>query len=108
MAMTPKAKAYQGERRRQFNEWMREYKLGRGCTDCGYNADSRALDFDHAPGSKAFSISRAANRRWEAVVAEMDKCEVVCANCHRIRTWTRHAALGEHTRHDTGQTALPM
>ncbi len=60
------------------------------CVDCG-EKDILVLDFDHLPGSKKeFSIARGALRHsWEKIKAEIDKCEVVCANCHRRRTAKR-------------------
>jgi hypothetical protein len=79
-------------------KWARFYarlsaiKLERGCTDCGYNAHPAALDFDHLPGTtKLSTVSRLSTRNWERVAAEIAKCEVVCANCHRIRTVERNA-----------------
>ena len=65
-------------------------KLERGCIDCGYNAAKEALDFDHRPGTvKVFQIAQASGRTWTTVLEEIAKCDVVCANCHRIRTATR-------------------
>lgn len=65
-------------------------KLERGCMDCGYNAHPAALEFDHLH-SKVRNIGLMRNGAWslEAVMKEIAKCEVVCANCHRIRTETR-------------------
>lgn len=62
-----------------------------GCADCG-NADIRVLEFDHRPGTtKEFSLG-GRGRGVESVKAEITKCDVVCANCHRIRTIER----GDH------------
>jgi hypothetical protein len=48
------------------------------------------MDFDHAPGTKTFNIGRdRGSRSAHVVAAEIAKCEVVCANCHRIRTHYR-------------------
>jgi hypothetical protein len=70
------------------------YKLERGCMDCGYNAHGAALDYDHRPGEvKSFMIMRDGICRSEATVwDEVAKCDVVCANCHRIRTYDRRLA----------------
>lgn len=58
------------------------------CVDCGEN-DVVVLEFDHL-GNKCFDVSNGLRyRRWEAVLAEIEKCEVVCANCHRRRTTRR-------------------
>lgn len=72
-------------------EWLAQYKLERGCADCGYSAHPAALDFDHLPGTeKSFSLKDGiATVGWKRLREEAEKCEVVCANCHRIRTVTR-------------------
>jgi hypothetical protein len=58
------------------------------CTDCG-ETDPIVLEFDHLR-DKRFAIGGHLIRRpWKDVVAEMKKCEVVCANCHRRRTAQR-------------------
>ncbi len=56
------------------------------CVDCGCT-DIVVLEFDHQ-GNKVADISTYAmgGRSWEVVKAEIDKCEVRCANCHRLRT----------------------
>lgn len=66
-------------------------KLASGCVDCGYNTHPAALDFDHIDGTtKVDNVSKLARlRSWAAIEAEIAKCEVVCANCHRIRTVSR-------------------
>ncbi len=65
-------------------------KVERGCTDCGYSADPVALDFDHLPGTtKKYRIACMAGMSRALIDAEIAKCEVVCANCHRIRTAQR-------------------
>jgi hypothetical protein len=60
------------------------------CVDCGKSYPIYVMDFDHMR-DKQFLLSRAGQRGYtlEQVKAEMAKCEVVCANCHRIRTYTR-------------------
>lgn len=68
--------------------WLAEIKLASGCADCGYNENDVALDFDHVRGQKEFTISQG-NKSKEKILAEIEKCDVVCANCHRIRTHCR-------------------
>ena len=64
-------------------------KLESGCVDCGYNKDPVALDFDHLPEyEKKFNLS-GSTRSLKVLMEEASKCEVVCANCHRIRTRDR-------------------
>jgi len=67
-------------------------KVESGCSDCGYSAHSVALDFDHLPQfDKRDGIARLIlkTQNWEVIAAEIAKCEVVCANCHRVRTAAR-------------------
>lgn len=66
------------------------------CIDCGNN-DIRCLEFDHVERPKTDNIARMVTRgkNWSAIETEIAKCEVRCANCHRIRTlergnWWRH------------------
>lgn len=64
-------------------------KVGQPCTDCGGLFPPVCLDFDHLPQfQKRLGISRMVStcRSWAAITAEIAKCELVCANCHRIRT----------------------
>lgn len=72
-------------------KYLDTYKVSHGCVDCGFNEHPAALEFDHLPGyEKLFDIGRAVYKRaWKAVLAEIEKCEVVCSNCHRIRTAER-------------------
>lgn len=68
---------------------MRQYLAAKGCLGCG-NRDFRVLDFDHTePKANGWVTSLVAKYGWEhhLVQAEVDKCEVRCANCHRIRHW---------------------
>jgi hypothetical protein len=58
---------------------------GAKCMDCG-NDDPRVLDFHHRdPKDKKLNVSQSWSYRWETVQAERDKCDILCANCHRIR-----------------------
>jgi hypothetical protein len=63
------------------------YLQSNPCIDCG-EEDWQVLEFDHVePSTKLESVSYLARRRpWEIVKAEIEKCEVRCANCHRRRT----------------------
>ena len=75
-------------RRRQRVELL---KTG-PCADCGNTYPPECMDFDHRPDEdKSFDISRGSVRAWPVVEAEIAKCELVCANCHRIRTKNRRS-----------------
>jgi hypothetical protein len=66
------------------------------CTDCGED-QPLVLEFDHV-GKKRASVTTLAWREYslETVIAEISKCEIRCANCHRRRT----ARERRHFRHD--------
>lgn len=61
------------------------------CLDCGIAYPHFVMDFDHVRGTKLAEISAARHMRWSIhkIKQEIAKCEVVCANCHRLRTYTR-------------------
>jgi hypothetical protein len=61
-----------------------EYKGG-CCVVCGYNRCVRALEFHHVdPSKKSFGLSeRGLCHSWDRIQEELDKCILLCANCHR-------------------------
>jgi len=62
----------------------------RPCLDCHGVFPSVAMDFDHVRGVKLFNLSGSGSKYpLSEVLAEIEKCEVVCANCHRVRTAVR-------------------
>ena len=88
-------KLFQQSRRELINK----IKLNRGCFICGYNTHAAALDFNHISGSKSFSISQDTKKAMPKLLAEIDKCEVLCANCHRIHTYeNRHWQVNREDR----------
>jgi hypothetical protein len=64
-------------------------KLSSGCVDCGYNGHPEALDFDHVEDNKSAQVADLVSCTFDRLFAEIEKCDVVCANCHRIRTELR-------------------
>lgn len=73
----------------QNKKMILEYLETHPCVDCGIS-DIRVLEFDHVRGEKVFNI---ASSHWERhprrVMEEIEKCDVRCANCHRIVTSER-------------------
>jgi len=62
----------------------------RPCMDCGHKFPPVCMDFDHVKGNKVIKISTyRAHYKWKTLLKEIAKCELVCANCHRIRTQKR-------------------
>jgi hypothetical protein len=70
---------------------IQQYKMSAGCADCGFAQHPMALEFDHRPGTeKLFNVGeQIGNKSMDTLWAEIDKCDVVCANCHVIRTESR-------------------
>jgi hypothetical protein len=69
-----------------------DYFAAHPCVDCG-ESDPVVLEFDHLR-DKAFGIGAGLPyRNWQSILDEIEKCEVVCANCHRRRTALRRGAL---------------
>lgn len=64
-------------------QYIIDYKLSKGCSICGYNKYASALDFHHnGNGDKKFSISQFNDCGIKKIKNEMDKCIVLCRNCH--------------------------
>jgi hypothetical protein len=60
--------------------------------DCGIKYPYYVMDLDHTPGfEKRFNLSNAGSRHYaiKTIQEEIDKCDVVCSNCHRERTFSR-------------------
>ena len=72
---------YQKERVQKIKEQCVEYKGG-ACQHCGIVDHACVYDFHHIEG-KDFSIGKRKNLSFERLKSELDKCELLCANCHR-------------------------
>ena len=61
------------------------------CTDCGKTFPPECMDFDHVKerGPKLFNIAARVACSPKVIAAEIAKCDLVCSNCHRIRTRQR-------------------
>lgn len=64
------------------------------CADCGLTFHPAAMDFDHVRGTKVIEVAQAYRRMFslERLMAEIAKCDLVCAICHRVRTDQRSGA----------------
>lgn len=63
------------------------------CKDCWQKYPWYVMDFDHLPGfEKKFNLSIATSKWYSVkkILEEAKKCDIVCSNCHRVRTFTRH------------------
>lgn len=85
----------EAERKRQARdrnkEYIRQIKEKYPCKDCGQHYHYSQMDFDHITGKKRHNLARYANSAVSiaTIKDEIKKCELVCANCHRYRTWLR-------------------
>jgi hypothetical protein len=90
-------RAYDAGRQRMGTLYLETQRLvtelkRKPCMDCGGIFPPECMDFDHRdPSDKVQGVSRLVFRRYsrDRILAEIAKCDLICANCHRIRT---HAA----------------
>jgi hypothetical protein len=89
-----KTKQRSQKRREEIRNIIRTFKQEKPCMDCKIVYPYYVLDFDHIGNDKIEGISKMAN--WfplDEIIAEIKKCQVVCANCHRERTYRRRMLL---------------
>lgn len=94
--------AQQIKRRLGFVDYVRQLR-DNPCADCGGRFPPECMDFDHVRGKKKFNVSLKGN--WTSkkrIDEEIAKCELVCANCHRVRTTER-----SRERQRVGRTPNP-
>lgn len=86
------ARAIKQKLRLERTAYLIQYFKAHPCTDCG-EEDPVVLEFDHLR-DKAFDIGAGlTSTSWQKLLDEIEKCEVVCANCHRRRTARRRGSL---------------
>jgi hypothetical protein len=84
-------------RRSQANlKFLREYKVAKGCADCGWNKHHAGLEFDHL-SDKFKNMGEMVRYKTARMMEELSKCEVVCGTCHNLRTWQRKVDNGTAT-----------
>jgi hypothetical protein len=71
------------ERCKRNMEFIRNYKISKGCKICGYNKTYYALEFHHETDDKKYTVSKMKTLSIKTVMKEIEKCIVICANCHR-------------------------
>jgi uncharacterized CHY-type Zn-finger protein len=60
------------------------------CEHCGWIGSIAAFDFHHIDANKEFTLKSCAHKKWDLIKKELDKCKLLCSNCHRI----------EHAKHN--------
>lgn len=94
-AMIDRAASHRKNLREKLRGHIRYLKESTPCADCNKNYPYWVMEFDHRPGvTKKFDLSRTGKWTSEKVVlAEIDKCDIVCSNCHSTRTHARQFGL---------------
>lgn len=105
-----KAKKAKASQRLSLRKLIFDFKAV-PCMDCGQRYPTYVMQFDHVSGNKEFDIANAVSNglSTKKVIEEINKCEIVCANCHSIRTHKR--IMKNKTAHtqieEIFQNALP-
>lgn len=82
----------------QRSQWFVEYRSTLVCEECG-EARAPVLDFHHMdPTQKSFPVTLKGSQGYpkDLVMAEIAKCRVLCANCHRMLHWTMNRDPRNH------------
>lgn len=85
------------EKRAAFLDWYLALKTGKPCADCGGAFHPAAMQWDHKPGvekrANVGDLMRQAVKKH--VLDEIAKCDLVCANCHAVRTFERRRGVAQ-------------
>ena len=80
-------------RKKELAEFVISLKK-KPCMDCGVEYPHFVMDFDHRDkNQKLSSVSEMVSLHMyskEKILKEVEKCDLICSNCHRIRTYTRN------------------
>lgn len=80
------------DKRQTTRKFVIQFKTGKPCLDCGETYPHYMMDFDHVRGEKIGNVEAIAREgNMEKLLEEIDKCDLICANCHRHRTFVRSA-----------------
>jgi hypothetical protein len=84
-------KKQNSKRRIEIRKKLQDLRSETPCEDCKERYPFYVMQFDHVRGEKLMDLSRVASNQWsdQKLQREIDKCEIVCANCHAQRTWER-------------------
>ena len=102
------------EQKRKIYKWVDKYKEERGCSDCGIN-DKRCLHLHHINREvKKMSVAQLIGKGYvfKTVKAEVEKCDVVCANCHSIHHYDERRSgawgAGKYTESIIEEDYIPI
>lgn len=85
--------------RKELLLWAQELKRGE-CVDCGNIYHPVAMDWEHPQNNKLANVSDLVRKGYskQRILDEIEKCQLVCANCHRVRTYERSVRSSARTR----------
>ena len=102
------------EQKRRIYEWVDNYKSSKGCENCG-TKDKRCLQLHHRDSStKKRSVATLIGKGYifKTVKAEVEKCEVMCANCHSIHHYDERRSgswgAGSYTEREEEDECSPV
>jgi len=97
------------KRRDAKRQYVQQVKSSTPCADCGVQFPYWIMDFDHVRGEKRYAIGTlaASNLSMDYLIEEISNCDVVCANCHRNRTYARKSWQQERLATDPVSTGVP-
>ena len=76
--------------REKVRQYVREQKESNACMDCGVRYPYYVMEYDHTEDNKIKSVANiTSNGSLNQVIEEISKCDLVCSNCHKARTWKR-------------------
>lgn len=86
-----RARVHNASHKKMLREYIIKLKESTPCKDCDTFYPSYVMDFDHVRGKKIREVSVMVKRFYSlaAIIEEIAKCDLVCANCHRKRTWSK-------------------
>lgn len=80
-------------------KYIADLKLSKGCCICGYKEYAGSLDFHHIMKKhKSVSSMVESGYKVSTIQTEIDKCEIICANCHRKKHWTGTSLTKGHKK----------
>ncbi len=90
-----KRRKRQRDKRNSLRKEVAQIKADATCADCGIDYPPHVMDFDHVRGEKVGNISELVQIGIrDKLLEEIEKCEIVCSNCHRERTYERLISSG--------------
>jgi ATP-dependent Lon protease len=76
--------------REKVREYVRVQKESNPCVDCGVAYPYYVMEYDHIEDNKIRTVAKiTSSGSMDQVIKEIAKCELICSNCHKIRTWER-------------------